>query len=653
MSPLPSINLMGFAEAEAPVYLYYMTLVLTLGVGAQWLAAKTGLPSILLLLMIGILTGQFMNPDKVIADVTEGGDQAGTRLLFPLVSLSVAVIMFEGGLSLRVAELREAGAAVLRLVTLGALVTFVLAAIAAHLTLGIAWRPSLLIGAILVVTGPTVVLPLLRQIRPSRRVEAILKWEGIVIDPIGAVLAVLVFEEFLRAQRGFDPLSATALILKTSGVGIAIGFLGSRVLIRSFQNYWVPDFLQGVFALAVALGLFTISNAFSAESGLITVTIMGVLLANQNRVALTHVIELKEHLRTLLLGCLFIVLGSRIKPAELLSLGWGGVFFVASLVLLVRPASVWLSMLGTGLGWREKVFLSAMAPRGIVAASVASIFALKIEGQEDAAQGETVQFVPIVFLSILATVIIYGLVAGPLARRMGLAQSNPQGLLIAGADRWVRALASVLHANKVPILLVDTNLSKISEARDVGLPAANFNILSDHAVAEINLGGLGRLLALTPNDEVNSLAVQEFRHLFSRAGVFQLSFSDSDSADPSELANPSPIAAHLQGRILFGREWTFSKIRELYEDGAHFQAIRVTPAMKIADAQQFLGANGVVMFVIDGPRVLIHSIDSRLQFKTGDTLIALVPPSRLMEEKTDPRHPLSGVSEDSFQGGMI
>ncbi|WP_164104102.1 cation:proton antiporter [Candidatus Laterigemmans baculatus] len=600
--------------------LYYVALVPALGVAAQWIAWRLHLPGILMLLIFGIILGQFLSPDEVIAGVTGGDASSGTRVLFPLVSLSVAVILFEGSLTLRLGELREAGSAVLRLVTIGAVVTCLMTTLAAHWFLDFSWRVSLLIGSILTVTGPTVITPLLHHIRPTRRISSTLKWEGIVIDPIGAVLAVLVFEELLLPPS-VNPWSAALSLGKTVLVGLVLGAAGAGFLVQCIRRFWVPDYLQGILALAVALVSFCISNYLAEESGLITVTLLGIILANQKQAVIEHLIEFKEHLRTLLIGCLFILLGSRIDPQALLDLGWPGVGLVLFLIAVIRPASAFISLAGTQLDWREKVFVGFLAPRGIVAAAVASVFALKLEqlADESGMVDSATPLVSATFLVILSTVTFYGLVSGPLARVLGLAIANPQGLLFAGADHWVRELAKVLHENGVRVMLVDTNYNKISAARMAGLPAECINVLSDQARNEVNLGGIGRMLAVTPNDEVNSLAVQEFRQLFESSGVFQLPFKSHAAAD-----SRSP-ASHLQARVLFGSDWTFTRIRETVAAGAVFKATKLSDNFSYSDFLVRYGDQAVLMFVIQGETLQVNTVDQKLNPEPGSTVVALVP----------------------------
>ncbi|MFQ5798761.1 MAG: cation:proton antiporter, partial [Bacteroidota bacterium] len=319
--------------------------IIVLGIVAQWLAWRLRLPSILLLLILGFIAGPvtgILNPDALLGD-----------LLVPLVSVSVAVILFEGGLSLRIAELRETGSVVRNLISVGALVTWVISAGAAALILGLDFALAVLLGAILVVTGPTVIVPLLRQVRPVARVGSILKWEGILIDPMGAMLAVLVFEAILSG--GFQEASTLAVmgVLKTVFIGGSVGALGAGVIILLLKRYWIPDYLHNAVSLMMVVSVFTASNFLQAESGLLAATLMGVVLANQKAVAVKHIIEFKENLRVLLISSLFILLAARLQVNDLNYIGASGLAFLGVLVLIARPAAVGLSALGSEMSWRE------------------------------------------------------------------------------------------------------------------------------------------------------------------------------------------------------------------------------------------------------------------------------------------------------------
>lgn len=600
--------------------LLYLALVPSLGITAQWLAYKFNLPGILLLLLFGVALGQFVKPDAYLAELTGGDLSSGPKILFPLVALSVGVIMFEGGLSLRLSELRESGSAALRLVTVGAAVTVVGVALSAHWILQFEWRMSLLLGAILVVTGPTVIGPLLRQVRPSRRVASTLKWEGIVIDPIGAVLAVLVFDQaYIHAS---DPELANAILtlLRTIAVGVGLGAAGGWLMTSALRKFWLPDALHGVAALALALLLFAISDALAHESGLITVTVLGIWLINQPHADVEHVVELKENLRTLLIGCLFIVLGSRVDIRDVAAIGIPGLAFLATLILVVRPVSVFVALVGSSLDWREQAFIAGLAPRGIVAAAVSSIFTLELQRN---ATGQIAQdanlLVTVTFLVIVGTVAVYGLAASPLAKFLRLADESNHGILIAGADHWVREFASELHAASVPVTLVDTNYNKISQAKMDGLPAVCMNILNEHARDDLNLAGIGRLMAMTQNDEVNTLALRECRTLFDRARLYQLTFNAKNARGSRGLTK------NLLGRQLFAEDMTFSAIRDLHAAGAKFKMTKLSESFTYEDFLTRYGTDSVVLCLLkDDGNLSVNTVDDPLTPLPGQSVLALV-----------------------------
>ncbi len=627
--------------------LFYLALVPALGVAAQWIAWRTNLPGILLLLVFGVVLGQFVQVDEYLSDLTGGNETAGPSLLFPLVSLSVAVIMFEGGLSLKLSELREAGSAALRLCTVGAAITFALAAVAAHFTLGFQWELALLLGGILTVTGPTVIGPLLRQVRPSRRVASTLKWEGIVIDPIGAILAVLVFEHGMMVGHGSGVSGVLMTLGYTALIGVVLGVFGGALLGFAFRKFWIPDQLQGVAALSIGLLLYAASNHFAHESGLITVTIVGVWLTNLRNLEIEHIIEFKENLRTLLIGCLFIVLGSRVNLEDITAIGLPGALFVLILILLVRPISVFVSLAGSPLNIREQSFIAGLAPRGIVAAAVSSVFALKMESHAAELNIPGADLLATVtFLVIVATVAIYGLSATPLAKFLQLADTSTNGVLIAGADAWVCDFAKELMKSNVEVLLVDTNYNKISKARVEGINAACANILNEHVVEELPLTGIGRLLAMTPNDEVNSLAVRECTHLFERSQVYQLTFNHENTHHRRGMTK------HLMGRELFGEANTFSELRDLHATGARFKTTPLTDEFTLEDFQNQYGNGAILLCTIaeDGS-VEFDTHDAPVTPQPGESILTLV--SAVVVPKSHAAHEdKAGDSDTSLSDGQ-
>lgn len=523
----------GMAPGMSP--LTYLTWILALGIACQWLAWRLKLPSILLLLAIGFGFGQVSGvriDDYLVATVH------GHSTLLSVVGLFVAIILFEGGLTLKFRDLRESGLPILRLCTLAVAFSFGLTTVFMTQVLGYDWRIAALIGSILTVTGPTVIAPLLRHVNPTRKMASMLKWEGIVVDPIGAILAVLVF----KVAMATDMEAAKSETLQSLGVMIAVGVVGALAIawIVAFllRRHLVPDYLQPVFLLAVVAVAFTASNSLEKEAGLLTVTVLGIALANQKGAFVRHILEFKENLRTLIISSLFIVLSGRIAPTDLGGTIWKGLLLLIFLVAIGRPLSVYASLIfSKAVNFAEKSFLAAMAPRGIVAAAITSIFALEFEeaakrgqfGELSAAiQAQSQELVALVFMVIVGTVAIYGLAAVPLARSLGLASKNATGILFAGADQWIRLVAKSLQSNGHRVLLLDTNDKNISAAKMDGLEAHRANILSEFAEEELDLNGLGHLIAATPNDEVNSMAATRFTHQFTRAGVWQLKPVDRD-----------------------------------------------------------------------------------------------------------------------------
>ena len=592
-------------------FLISIAAIIVLGIGAQWLAWRLRLPSILLLLLFGFLVGPFtgfLDPDELLGE-----------LLFPLVSLSVALILFEGGLSLRIAELREIGRVLRNLITIGALVTWLICAAGAYLVLGLDPGLSLLLGAILVVTGPTVILPLLRHIRPVRHLSSILKWEGIVIDPIGATLAVLVFEAVRAGDVGSAASVVVLGVVKTLVVGAALGALGAAVIVVLLRRYWMPDYLHNTVALMVVVALFTLSDLLQKDAGLLTVTLMGVALANQKQASIRHIVEFKENLRTLLLAFLFILLAARLELSDLAKISGAGLAFLAVLILVARPITVLVSTLGSDLNWRERLLLAWMAPRGIVAAAVASVFGLDLAA---AGHPQAEQFAPIIFLMIIGTVTVYGLTAGPLARRLGLSQQNPQGVLIMGADPLARAIGQTLRQEGYQVRLVDTNWSNISAARMNGLPTHYGNILSEETLESLDLIGIGRLLALTRNNEANSLAAVHFIETFGRAEVYQL---PPGTNGPASFDETTP---HLRGRYLFGPEITYSYLADRLAAGATLKVTSLTREFDYSAFRSLYGESVTPLFIINEARQLVvATVSQPLAPRTGHTLISLFGPA--------------------------
>lgn len=605
--------------------LVYLTLILVLGVAAQWIAWKFKLPSILLLLGFGFALGQFSG--MRIDDFLAPGDGHSSPLL-SAVGLLVAIILFEGGLTLKFRELKESGLPILRLCTVAVALSFGMTTAFMVYALGFDLRIAALIGSILTVTGPTVISPLLRHVNPTRKMASIVKWEGIVVDPIGAILAVLVFKIAIAG----DFATAQADTLKAIVVMFAVGFIGALVVAKGVEvllrNHLVPDYLQPVFLLGVVALAFTGSNLIEKEAGLLTVTVLGIALANQKSISVRHILEFKENLRILIISILFIVLSGRITATELHGALVKGLYLLAFVVLLGRPISVLLSLaFSKNTTFKERAFLAFLAPRGIVAAAVTSIFALEFE--EAASMGrfgaqlspmiaeQSRELVALVFLIIIGTVMIYGLTASPLARRLGLAAKNATGILFAGADAWARQAAKLLHEDGHRVMLLDTNYTNVSAAKMLGLEAHRANILSEFAEEDLDLNGLGTLVAGTPNDEVNAMAAQRFIHQFGRAGVWQLVPADRDGHHKKSMSG------EIRSQNLFMNRPDHPLLSKIVAEGGQMKKSQMT---EIFNFTKFMETypSCIVMFLSDSKGLRPAPTDLS-KVPVGTNVYALIP----------------------------
>jgi len=603
--------------------------IIVLGILAQWLAWRLHLPAILLLLIFGIIAGPVTNilsPDDLFGD-----------LLFPLVSVSVAIILFEGGLSLRLDELKRVGKTVRNLTTVGIVITWVLSAVLAHFVAGIQWTPSILLGAILVVSGPTVIVPLLRQVRPVGNVGSIVKWEGIVNDPIGAILAVLVFEVVLSGGMAAGYSAAVFGVLKALIFGSLIGLAGAVAIVVLLKKYLIPDFLQNPVALMVVVMCYAGADSIMSESGLLAVTVMGVALANQHFVSIRQITEFKEALRVLLISSLFIILAAKLTMEQLTMFNAANWIFVALLIILVRPLMVFLSTLRNNHTVKEKLFLSWMAPRGIVAAAVSSVFAIRLA---DLGYANADNLVVLTFQVIIGTVAVYGLTASPVARFLKLALPNPQGIIFTGGPPWARELAKILHDEKFEIRMVDSNWANIVAARSDGIRAYYGNVLSESIMYEISLAGVGKLFAVTPNDEVNSLTALRFGDIFGRSEIYQLrSTRKKNGGDQDEMA------PHLRGRSLFGKDVTFTSLTEFFYTGAVVKKTPITEEFSFDNFREMYGADAIPMVLIrDSGDLAVFTTDSPPVPKAGDIVVSLV---KVDEKEKMPASKDTGNFKDS------
>ena len=592
-------------------YPLYLASVLALGIAAQWVAWRFRLPAIVLLLLFGFVLG-------ILSAEPSGRDQ---DMFFAMVSLAVGVILFEGGLSLNFRDIKETRGTVFRLVSIGLIITWLLTAWFARAVGGFSIQMAVLIGALLTVSGPTVILPLLRHVQPVRRIGSLAKWEGIVNDPIGAVLAALVFELILHETHGNIAGDSVLHMARTLTYSLVLSGASAWLLLQMLRRYLVPDYLQNPVILSSVVLLFAFSNYLQEESGLVTVTLLGVMLANQRTVAIRHVIEFKENLRVLLISTLFIVLASRltIDMAAIRMLGWRSLALVVLIIMVVRPVSVFVSTFGGGLSWQERSFLAWIHPRGIVAAAVSSLFALKLQTADHPLAAEADRFELMTFLVIIGSVSVYGLSLAPLARWLGLSGENPQGILFAGASPAIREIALAVQNEDLPVLLVDTNPRNNAAARMAGLPMAYASVGSEFVQEEIDLGGIGRLLAMTPNDEVNTLAAIGFIERFGRAEVYQVAAAESSSG------RTESVGAYRRGRTLFDKSITIEQLEDRFSAGASIKKTMLSSDFTFDDFLARYGESALLLFCLEESGTLVVATDEKNMLpRPGQKLIALV-----------------------------
>lgn len=584
-----------------------LAVIVVLGIGSQWLAWWLKLPAILFLLLTGLILGPFtgfVQPDHLFGN-----------MLFPMVSLGVAVILFEGSLTLHFNEIRGLGSVVRNLVTVGAVLNAVIIAAATHLFLSFSWELAFLFGALVSVTGPTVIVPMLRTVRPVSNLANILRWEGIIIDPLGALMAVLVFE-FIISGQNHNELLVFSKMLLTGGISGAAAAYGLATLLR---RHLLPEYLHNVVTLALVLGVFTLANSIQSESGLLAVTVMGMMLGNMKNVPMEDILDFKESLSVLLISLLFIVLAARVNFKQFADVGWGAILVFAVILFIARPAMVLVSTIGSKLGWREKALLGWIAPRGIVAAAVSALFALRLQ-ELGFANAELL--VPLTFMVIIGTVVVQSATARPLANHLKVAEPEPRGVLIVGANSVSRAIAKALKEKGFRIVIADTYWDDIRTARMEGFATYYGNVVSEHADRHLDLVGIGRLFAMSRRPALNALACTRYKNEFGANNVFILQTAEEKGV-PEKLA----IATHLSGLHLFGENVTHTMLASMVSKGAEIRGTQLSEAFDYASYQEKYGKGLIPLFALDSRGELrVFSVGSELEPEAGWTVISLLPP---------------------------
>lgn len=577
------------------------------GIGAQWIAWRTGLPAIALMLVAGILVGPVLG--LIVPEQDFGA------LLEPMISVAVALILFDGGLNLNFRELRRTEGALFRLVGIGVPIAWALTTIACYHIAGLVWPVAILFGGILVVTGPTVVLPLLRQIALAPRPRAILKWEAIVNDPIGVLCAVVTYEYLRHAEQG-API-ATALLavagaaLVAALVGIAIAF----ALGWLFPRGLIPEYLKAPVLLVTVIGTFELSNMIERETGLLAVTVMGVALANMRLTSLRDIQPFKENISVLLVSGVFVILSASLNLEVLRQFEWRFLALVAALIFVIRPATVLLSLAFSPIPWRERLFVAWIAPRGIVAVAISGVFALRL-GALGYSDGGTL--VAISFAIAAGTIVAHGFTAGRLARRLGLS-GDKRDVLVVGATGWSRSLAEQLRDLNVPVTMVDTSWHRLTPARQTGIPIFHGEILAETTDDHIDFGRVQALVATSDNEAYNALVCNEFGPELGRDAVYQLGGAEHD--------DPHALPTTLRGNSLFDSAVDLDELSAREAEGWGFRRSKISEKFDFEALNAQLPADADLLLLVQPSGVVrFFTHASRPTPVSGDTVLTYAPP---------------------------
>ncbi|QFS83134.1 K(+)/H(+) antiporter NhaP [Roseivivax sp. THAF40] len=539
-------------------------LVGALGVGSQWLAWRLRMPAIVLMLVAGLIVGPGLG-------IVDPGRDFGA-ILQPMVAIAVAIILFEGGLSLHFSALRDAAIGVRRLVFLGAPLGWAASAAALHYVAGLSWQTSAVFGGIMIVTGPTVIAPLLRQARLRRRPAALLQWEAIVNDPVGALAAVLAFEVVIVLQTATGAAQAVGDLTLGIFVATVLGLAAGWGTARAFQRGYVPEYMKVPVLFVLVLLVFGVSDWVLHEAGLLAVTLMGLWIANVALPSYVEIRRFKEQATVMLVSGVFILLAANMDRETLASLDLRALAFVLVVVLLARPGAVLLSLAFSGMPWAERLLVAFTGPRGVVLVAVAGLFGERLAaiGIEDGAR-----MAPLAFALVAATVVLHGFTLSPMARLLGLTAADRPGVMIVGGSRWSLALAQALKKLDLPVIIVDPNHAHLRGAREAGIETYFGDLLSEDAEHRLDLIRYEHVIAATDNDAYNTLVTTDLGPEFGREKVFQLRRAREDSSRHA-------LPATLGGRPIGANE-TFYESEARIRDGWEFRSTKLSAEFTLAD----------------------------------------------------------------------
>lgn len=599
-----------------------IAMVGAIGVGSQWLAWRLNMPAIVLMLVAGLAVGPGFGLFDPARDIGP--------LVGPIISLAVAVILFEGGLTLNFRSLADAAEGVKRLIVIGVPVGWLTSTLALRYGGGLGWEAAAVFGGIMIVTGPTVIAPLLRQARLARRPAALLQWEAIVNDPLGALAAVLAFEVVLVLRTAETVGQAAASFASGLALAGVIGAAAGLGLARAFRSFQVPEFMKVPVLFAVLLAAFALSDMVLHESGLLAVTIMGIVIANADLPSYQELRRFKEHATILLVSGVFVLLAASLDLAALSALDWRAVIFILAVVLVARPLTVGISLLGTSLPARERILVAFTGPRGVVLVAVAGLFGERLAGL-GVTDGALIG--PLAFVLVAATVVLHGFTLVPFARALGLAGAETPGVLLVGGSTFTLGLAEALRKLDVPVLMTDPNRQHLRAAREAGVPTYYGDILSEAAEHGVELVAFGFAIAASDNDAYNTLVATDLAPEFGRENVFQIGRVGDGAARHA-------LPATLGGRR-FGAGGSFDDLERMMAEGWTFRVTRLSEEFGYEDWRGKRSDAVLVARLSAAGELKFLTAEETPRSAAGTRLLSLLPPgSDLGTEADAPQGPV-------------
>lgn len=609
-----------------------VTLVGLLGIGAQWLAWRTNLPGIVLMAIAGLIAGPvlgILRPEEAFGDYYK-----------PIISLAVAVILFEGGLQLKFSELRGLGRGIGQIVLLGGPLVWIFGSMAGHYVAGLDWPTAILFAGIMIVTGPTVIIPLLRQAKLSSRPSALLKWEGIVNDPVGALAAVITFEFIIaRTAAHLEGWQVFGSLLIGSILCILWGLLVGRGLAEVFRRGWAPEYLKASILLAGIFLAFSLANVLQEEGGLIAVTVMGITMANAKLPSINQLRHFKENITILFVAGVFVLLTANLTWDTLALIDGRIMAFVVVMLIIVRPLAIMLSTIGSGLSLSERILVSWIAPRGIVAVAVSGLFAASMTAENGFRDGDLM--VPLSFAMVFATVILHGFTIAPLGKLLGLASKAPPGVLIVGASPWSIAMAKRLKELDFPVLVSDPSYRRLKGARENGIETFYGEILSEVTEHHIEFNRYGYLLALTGNESHNALVCTDLAPEMDRNATYQLSARGRAEDDRKA------VSFSLQGRQFIDEKVGLEDLMSKHWAGWSFHFTRLSDEYSPESFLEKLPEDAMLIMVQRKSGLLFQSGEAPIELRSGDRVLTYRPPEKKEKAPKQDNDAQSGESGKS------